>query len=370
VTFHPTRKAAQPRVRAHALVGVMMVGVLAGPARAEPVRPTVEEDTNPLVPLIRDLGRRLGLDLDAEQVALNPFKGSIVLRGLKAASASQGEFLAVDRLEITGGMQQKSQVVDEVVVGSASISLDLGQPGLTPKLLAKRHDGKVKQATLEALSVRLRAGSTDLVRGEGLAGTATNVEMCETEGTEPICAGLSVTKGTAELQAMRVEDLALTGSIKGHRLSVTTLTGTLGGGTFMCSGPVVFFSRKGRGGTDLACTLDRVRITRADVLDVVVSGKVRLEGAPVRLKLTGVLDAKGGKTLRSGRWGARDPRHPIDVGITIKVNAPRGKAEARVVFAKGVGQVVISGTKGRDPAAVDKMLELLDETSAGEGERP
>lgn len=349
----------------------LAVIVTSGPrALAESAPPAAEEETNPLVPLIEDLGRRLGLDLGVEQVALNPFKGVIVLRRLKAASAIQGDFLAVERLEIKGSLQQESQEVDEVLVGSATIDLDLEQPGLTPKLLAKRHQGRVRRTVLEALSVRLRAGGADLVRAEGLSGAASGVEMCETEGTEPICAGLEVTKGEAFLlgKATRVERLALKGSVKGHRLSVQTLTGALNGGRFSCSGVLVFFSRKGREGTDLRCELERVRVVRADVLDVVVSGKVRLEGAPARLRLTGVLDATGGKTLRTGRWGTRDPRYPLEVGLTIKVSAPRGKAEARVVLAKGLGHVTLGETKGRDPAAVDKLLKQLEAQPAAERE--
>ena len=133
----------------------------------------------------------------------------------------------------------------------------------------------------------------------------------------------------------------------------------------------MFFTAKGaRRGIDLRCELERAKITRGELLDVAVTGKVRIRGTPTNLKLTGTLDAVGGERLRAGVWGESEPRHPLDVAVTVRVKARGGRVTARVTFSKGQGRVVIKGRRRRGPEAAEKLLEQLEAETASEREAP
>ncbi len=356
------------------LLLALALAAAAAPARAQDA--AVPPDAapppeNPLVPIIRELGRRAGVKLGVGRVAINPFKATIVLRDLEASSALQGSFLSADRVEIQGDLQSKTQEVEAVDVETAKLALDLARPGVSDKKLSGAHPGKLRRATIKNLSLRLSANGARLLAGEGLGLRAANVTLCPSQGVLPICGRLELFQGSIRLLGgtSEITEVTLLGEMIGQRLKVQELTGRLGGGRILCDGEVSFFAGGAKSkGSDLRCRLNDVRIQRGEVLDVVVDGEVRLRGTPVKLKLTGDLIAVGGTVLRSGTWKAADAASPVETDLTLRVKAPKGRAAARVTADKGLGRVTLLGPKHRDPHGAEKLLRQLPPPSADRGE--
>ena len=351
------------------IVGIFALVMSSGSSWAQTGEADAGPAENPLVPLVEDLGRRLGLELRVGKIALNPFKGVIVLRQLEAESKLQGPFLKVDRLAINGALSSESQEVDLVTVEGGHLSLDVAKNGLAEKHYAGRHKGKVKKLQIDSLDLSLRASGIELLTSKSLEVTASDVVLCEVQQGEPICADIEVTDGAASLLggASKAEGVRLSGRILGHRLEVESLSGALDSGSFSCAGVLFFFgTQPKRPGIDLRCDLERTRIVREELLDVVVTGEVRLRGSPAHLKLTGTVDAVGGKRLRAGIWGKNTPQHPLASDLVVKVRAGRSHVIARVTSSKGKGRVTISGSRGKSPAAAEKLLEQLESDSSDE----
>jgi hypothetical protein len=322
--------------------------------------------------MVEELGKRLGVKLSASKIAINPFKGAVVLSHVKASSSHQGDFLTVDRLEVVGDPNSEAQEVQSVDIDGASLDLDLSRPGLTDLQKVGQHQGSVRRTTIRNLSVTLRVGGAQLLAGQGLVVKSSGVRICPAGGDLPVCGGLELTEGDARLAggSERVTKLTLAGSFEGHRLKLDAFDGELGGGRFTCAGDAVLFEPSPRKGIDLRCRLDRVHLIRGEVLDLVVSGEVRLSGPPGGLKLTGSLEAQGGERLRGGTWGETGADGPLDVTLTVLVKAPRGRATARVSWSDGLGRVTLVGTNARDPAAAERLLEQLRPVDAAGVDRP
>lgn len=129
------------------------------------------------------------------------------------------------------------------------------------------------------------------LEGQELKGPiAIGADFAGTPG-DPSLSGLARGKGLIYRNAMlgtEIVDLAFDGVFSGSDLKVNSITGRANGGTLKGSGQVRFAADDDRS-INLALDLQRARLANSDILEVTLSGPLRLDGRGNSATLTGDL---------------------------------------------------------------------------------
>jgi len=375
IPFDRSRRLAidGPRPRAPiACVSVLALLTIASPVVAETTTSSGDASQNPLEPLLKKLSDDWGVDVDAKRIALNPLKGTVVIRELNVESKLQGRFLEIPRMDVKVDWDE-GQVVQAALAGAEL------QVELTKRLGFKQFQsevvlGQVKTARLSAAKIAIVAHGRDLLKLSDLDGSASQLLLTSKGGELGVKGRVSISDGVVHLLDgnTAMTDLAVKGSFKGRSIEVSALSGKIGGGTVTCSGAIALDQpTKGRPGT-LECHLERVRLKRGDFLDVVVSGDVKLVRRSKIYRLIGTVDVLSGSRLRSERWGGKSggERDLFESDVTIRLKSKHGNAAARLTSSSHGGRIAVIGRNKRKTAQrVEEILKALSADSREEASR-
>jgi translocation and assembly module TamB len=172
-------------------------------------------------------------------------------------------------------------------LGRLVLRVDPG-PGSTPaeRFLSGRLSGGVRyNGPVEPLWAL--AG----LEGQELKGPiAIGADFAGTPGT-PSLSGIARGKGLIYRNALlgtEIVDLAFDGLFSGSELKVNSIAGRANGGTLKGSG-LVRFGTEVENSIDLALDLQRARLANSDILEVTLSGPLRLQGRGTSATLSGDL---------------------------------------------------------------------------------
>lgn len=351
------------------VLGLLLLSTLALPvaAEAEPSRDheAEGEGENPLLPMIRKMGKGWGLDINAGRAALNPVKGTIILGDLSVAKKQQ-QILTIERLALRA--EWKSGRVQWARVERGAFHLDLSRDLF--ELRNQSRGGRVGQ--LDALEIHdssllLTDAGVELLRLDNTKGEASRLALTRAEGQPSVAGTIRFHSGDLTLldDVIHLPIDQFVGALTGRRLEVSQLDARSQSAVMRCDGALDL----GAGGrrsspAKVTCALEKVPLTLGQSVDVIVSGQLELSRHGPSVRLTGQLDVLGGARLAPGRWGpsprgaAPGPR--IDVSLRLKT--PRGVGRARWRAAGRSGAVAVAGR----PQRIQRLLESLSSVEASE----
>lgn len=343
-------------------VALFTITVLASTAaEAEPTNPVDHDDPNPLEPLLQKIGADWGVVVDAKRIALNPLRGTVVIRQFGIESQLQGRFLSVPRIAVH--VDWDAGQIEQATIEGANLSVDI-----TKLLGLKQHSGEkslgyFRETTLHSSTVSLKANGIDLVHLKGLTGSASNLGIKSAGKRLAAQGAISLTKGEAHFLdgTTKLTHLKIKGAFEGRQLGIRSLSGKLGGGTVTCQGVIPLDNSKAGTPKSLQCRLNEVRLRRGDFLDVTVNGDVTLTKQSKQYRLSGSLDVVSGTKLQPERWGPRRGKHgPFAVDLTLRLKTKGGRATAKLLGTAQSGRVEIMGrNKRRSARWVEKLLRQL-----------
>ncbi len=367
-----------PRPRKHRLVKtsititIILIGLVrAGPGWAEPDSTAADEVENPLQPLLKKLGTDWGFDLSAERIALNPFKGAVVLRDVKASTKLQGPFLSVKR--ISAKIDFKTSSISRATLEQARLSVDMSKGLGIKKLSGDKLFGRLNESVLQGATISVKSGGIEVFQLLGLMAKSKGLSLGSESGRLGVRGSIVISGGQASFLGglTRLTKLSITGSFEGRRLKIKSLTGAVGiQGSVSCGGTIALDAPKKGKTSELVCRIERFPIKREDLIDVLVTGEVRLSKQPQSYRISGAVDAVEGTRLDAGRWGARKVSgdDSVSLEMTIRIKGAKGRATVRVSGAPSSGRVSLVGDKGRRGTRLAE--DLLKSLGAGTKTNP